>query len=256
MRSRTSKRIAIGTLAGNPFPDATSDFFMRFARAVSLGLAHEIAIDAPFMHMHKAEVIRLGHQLGVPLELTLSCMNPRGGEGGTVVSAASVGSVAMPSVKRESRISRVIPTGSAADDAKQQRRALSEASLDASNDEPVGADFRLAGDRLQGPDNGAGVPVASHHLLLRLRSGSLSRRHRSPSLVVDAGLPDSVVLVPSWTPGGGPRRLGAGQPAVHLCPALRGVADIEHRHGNMMGIAFSRSLLVKCGRMLYCGTPL
>ena len=72
-------RIAIGTLAGNPFPDATSDFFKAFATAVSLGLAHQIAVDAPFMAMHKSDVIRLGHQLGVPLELTLSCMNPRGG---------------------------------------------------------------------------------------------------------------------------------------------------------------------------------
>jgi 7-cyano-7-deazaguanine synthase len=72
-------RIAIGTLAGNPFPDATSHFFNAFATAVSLGLAHQFAIDAPFMTMHKSDVIRLGHQLGVPLELTVSCMNPRGG---------------------------------------------------------------------------------------------------------------------------------------------------------------------------------
>ncbi len=73
------RRIAIGTLAGNPFPDATSDFFNAFATAVSLGLAHQIAVDAPFMTMRKSDVIRLGHQLGVPLELTLSCMNPRDG---------------------------------------------------------------------------------------------------------------------------------------------------------------------------------
>jgi 7-cyano-7-deazaguanine synthase len=72
-------RMAIGTLTGNPFPDATSDFFTAFATAVSLGLAHNLAIDAPFMTMHKSDVIRLGHQLGVPLELTLSCMNPRAG---------------------------------------------------------------------------------------------------------------------------------------------------------------------------------
>jgi 7-cyano-7-deazaguanine synthase len=72
-------RIAIGTLAGNPFPDATTDFFSTFANAVSLGLAHKVAIDAPFMHMHKSDVIGLGHQLGVPFELTLSCMNPRDG---------------------------------------------------------------------------------------------------------------------------------------------------------------------------------
>jgi 7-cyano-7-deazaguanine synthase len=72
--------IAIGTLAGNPFPDATGDFFRSLARAVSLGLAREIAIEAPCMRMDKADVIRLGRELGVPLELTLSCMNPRDGE--------------------------------------------------------------------------------------------------------------------------------------------------------------------------------
>jgi 7-cyano-7-deazaguanine synthase len=32
----------------------------------------------PFAAMHKADVVRLGVQLGVPLELTLSCMNPTG----------------------------------------------------------------------------------------------------------------------------------------------------------------------------------
>jgi 7-cyano-7-deazaguanine synthase len=72
-------RIAIGPLAGNPFPDATGEFFEAMARALSLGLAHPIAIDAPFVHMDKAAVIRIGLELGVPLDLTLSCMNPRGG---------------------------------------------------------------------------------------------------------------------------------------------------------------------------------
>jgi 7-cyano-7-deazaguanine synthase len=72
-------RIAIGTLAGNPFPDATPQFFEALARAMSFGLAHEITIDAPFRHLHKADVVRLGLELGIPLELTLSCMNPRDG---------------------------------------------------------------------------------------------------------------------------------------------------------------------------------
>ena len=72
-------RIAIGPLAGNPFPDATPQFFETMARALSLGLAHMIVIDAPFAAMDKSEVIRLGVQLGVPLELTLSCMNPQDG---------------------------------------------------------------------------------------------------------------------------------------------------------------------------------
>ena len=72
-------RIAIGPLAGNPFPDATSEFFAAMARALSLGLAQPIEVVAPLASMDKSEVIRLGVELGVPLELTLSCMNPQEG---------------------------------------------------------------------------------------------------------------------------------------------------------------------------------
>jgi 7-cyano-7-deazaguanine synthase len=72
-------RIAIGPLAGNPFPDATPGFFAAMGEALSLGLAHRIEIAAPFASMDKSEVIRLGVELGVPLELTLSCMNPQQG---------------------------------------------------------------------------------------------------------------------------------------------------------------------------------
>ena len=69
-------RIAIGPLAGNPFPDATPEFFASMSRTLSLGLAHDITIDAPLAHMHKSDVVRLGLELDVPLELTMSCMNP------------------------------------------------------------------------------------------------------------------------------------------------------------------------------------
>jgi 7-cyano-7-deazaguanine synthase len=72
-------RIALGPLAGNPFPDATPEFFGAMARALTLGLAHEVAIDAPFASRDKSDVVRLGVELGVPLELTLSCMNPQRG---------------------------------------------------------------------------------------------------------------------------------------------------------------------------------
>jgi 7-cyano-7-deazaguanine synthase len=72
-------RIAIGPLAGNPFPDATPAFFTTMGQALSLGLAHAIEIVAPFRDLHKSDVIRLGRQLGVPLELTLSCMRPSHG---------------------------------------------------------------------------------------------------------------------------------------------------------------------------------
>jgi 7-cyano-7-deazaguanine synthase len=72
-------RIALGPLAGNPFPDATPEFFAAMARALSLGLAHHLVIAAPFAALTKSDVIRIGVELGVPLELTLSCMNPRDG---------------------------------------------------------------------------------------------------------------------------------------------------------------------------------
>jgi len=75
---RDIRRIAIGPLAGNPFPDATPAFLTAMARSVSLGLAHEITIAAPFAAMHKREVIRLGSALGVPFALTMSCMKPIG----------------------------------------------------------------------------------------------------------------------------------------------------------------------------------
>jgi 7-cyano-7-deazaguanine synthase len=72
-------RVAIGPLAGNPFPDATPEFFATMGRALSLGLGHPIEVATPFARMHKSDVIRLGLELGVPLELTLSCMSPRDG---------------------------------------------------------------------------------------------------------------------------------------------------------------------------------
>jgi 7-cyano-7-deazaguanine synthase len=72
-------RIVLGPLAGNPFPDATPTFFATMAQALSLGLAHPLAIDAPFLDRDKASVIALGRSLGVPLALTLSCMRPAQG---------------------------------------------------------------------------------------------------------------------------------------------------------------------------------
>jgi 7-cyano-7-deazaguanine synthase len=69
-------RVLLGQLAGNPFPDATPAFFDLMARALSMGLNAPMAIDVPFAGLHKAEVVRLGAELGVPFELTLSCMQP------------------------------------------------------------------------------------------------------------------------------------------------------------------------------------
>jgi 7-cyano-7-deazaguanine synthase len=69
-------RLVLGTLGHNPFPDATPEFRLTMARALSLGLAHDLRVDAPYAEMSKADVIRRGAALGVPFELTLSCMSP------------------------------------------------------------------------------------------------------------------------------------------------------------------------------------
>ena len=70
-------RIAIGSLGGNPFPDATPEFFTAFGDALSLGLACDVRIEVPYRDCTKAALIA-GHR-GLPLELTLTCANPQHG---------------------------------------------------------------------------------------------------------------------------------------------------------------------------------
>lgn len=70
-------RIAIGSLGGNPFPDATPEFFDAFARSLSLGLGHRLSIEAPFRHRKKSTLI--AEHADLPLELTLTCADPQRG---------------------------------------------------------------------------------------------------------------------------------------------------------------------------------
>ena len=76
---RGIERMLLGPLSGNPFPDATPEFFSAMARALTLGLGAQVIIEAPFARLHKSDVIRKGVELGVPFELTISCMQPEGG---------------------------------------------------------------------------------------------------------------------------------------------------------------------------------
>jgi len=71
-------RIAMGTLLGNPFPDATPEFLRAMGHALSLGLSRPIEVLTPLAAFHKDRVVQIGQELGVPLELSLSCMNPAG----------------------------------------------------------------------------------------------------------------------------------------------------------------------------------
>ncbi len=59
------------------FPDADAAFFRQFNRLLKTGIwsyPHiQLEILLPFIQFGKTEVIRLGHGLGVPFELTWSC---------------------------------------------------------------------------------------------------------------------------------------------------------------------------------------
>ena len=79
MARASIRRVLLGPLAGNPFPDASAEFFAAMAHALSIGLHSPIEIETPFATMHKADVIRLGASLGVKMERSLSCMQPIAG---------------------------------------------------------------------------------------------------------------------------------------------------------------------------------
>lgn len=64
--------------AGFAYPDCSQVFNNAMNEAVWEGSGHQLRIEAPFVTMNKAEVVRLGLQLGVPYELTWSCYE--GGE--------------------------------------------------------------------------------------------------------------------------------------------------------------------------------
>jgi 7-cyano-7-deazaguanine synthase len=69
-------QIAMAPLESNPFPDARPEFFRAVERVVKLGMELPLRVLTPFEGLEKSDVIRKGRAL--PLELTLSCANPRG----------------------------------------------------------------------------------------------------------------------------------------------------------------------------------
>ena len=69
--------IATGSLGINPFPDASLNFFHDFSKVISQGLDFPIEAIAPYKGLHKDDIIRKNSDL--PLELTLTCLNPENG---------------------------------------------------------------------------------------------------------------------------------------------------------------------------------
>lgn len=71
-------RLALATLAANPFDDATPAFCSRFEAMIEQATGGHVEIVRPFAHLEKHEVVQLGARL--PLELTFSCLRPVDGE--------------------------------------------------------------------------------------------------------------------------------------------------------------------------------
>lgn len=68
--------LAIGTLKGNPFPDATPKFFRNFSQLAGKALNFRIRIVTPFAQLKKTDLLKKPQ--GLPLHLTFSCLSPRG----------------------------------------------------------------------------------------------------------------------------------------------------------------------------------
>ncbi len=64
--------------AGFAYPDCSEVFNDAMNKAIYEGSGHQLKIEAPFVRMNKAEVVKLGLELGVPYALTWSCYE--GGE--------------------------------------------------------------------------------------------------------------------------------------------------------------------------------
>ena len=71
--------VAIGVHAGDHaiYPDCRLEFIQQFEAMAQLATASHIAVVAPFVNKTKAEIVKLGNDLGVPFELTWSCYKGR-----------------------------------------------------------------------------------------------------------------------------------------------------------------------------------
>lgn len=75
--ARGAGAVGIGTLKGNPFPDATPRFRAAAERALNLAMGTRIRVLAPYARLKKKEVMRRAGRF--PLALAFSCLSPRRG---------------------------------------------------------------------------------------------------------------------------------------------------------------------------------
>jgi 7-cyano-7-deazaguanine synthase len=69
-------RLALASLATNPFADATDEFFDQLMGALNRGVRTPVDLRLPFGAMEKSAVMRLATEC--PLEKTFSCVDPVG----------------------------------------------------------------------------------------------------------------------------------------------------------------------------------
>lgn len=79
--------IALGILNCNPFPDGAPRFFLDMERVLGAAFGRPVSVVAPFARLSKKEVIEMGRDL--PLDLTFSCIKPRGNRSCGVCSKCS-----------------------------------------------------------------------------------------------------------------------------------------------------------------------
>lgn len=63
--------------AGSAYPDCSLQFVTAMRRSIWEGTGGQLTLEAPFVSVTKAEVIKTGLDLGVPYELTWSCYEGR-----------------------------------------------------------------------------------------------------------------------------------------------------------------------------------
>ena len=73
-RVRSISLLALGSLAGNPFPDSSDSFFEELAQVINRGMVGDLSIIRPFAGLKKVDVLNQSPSL--PWHLTFSCLNP------------------------------------------------------------------------------------------------------------------------------------------------------------------------------------
>jgi len=74
--------IGANALDYSGYPDCRPEFFQAFERVLQVGTksgveGRTIRVEAPILRLSKADIVRLGKQLGAPLHLTWSCYEGR-----------------------------------------------------------------------------------------------------------------------------------------------------------------------------------